>query len=252
MKRLPNKKLSTEYLDVLIEDNLFDYGGEAIICRPDDQKSVYKIFVSPGTDIPDVMSDNKLKKILFYHQHNIANMVQPLSTLEHNGKLIGYEASYDPDDYSLLTIPITEKELIICLEKTKDQLNYFADHDITFGDVTADNILVNRKTLQTKFCDIDNTRVGKLPIDVIGVALTYYYRDVQRIDHNADIFMHNLLVLEGLYYPSISYRQVLQEIKSGNIPATLDDTAKEIAASMANPQEFIAEPIITYVKKLSR
>ncbi len=252
MKRLPNKKLSTATLDLLIEDNLFDYGGEAIICRPTNAKSLYKIFVFPGTDIPDQMSDNKFKKILYYYQHDIANMVKPLSTLEYNGILIGYEESYDPDDLSLLDSLLTKEELITCLSRTKEQLDYFASLDITYGDVTADNILINQKTMQPKFCDIDNTNVAGYPIDVMGFGLTDYYDTVQEIDSKADIFMHNLLVLERLYHRNSSYQQVLNEIKRGNIPTDLDEIAQQIITSMANPQEFIAEPIIPFVKKISK
>lgn len=252
MKRLPNIKLTDQDLDLLIEDNLFNYGGEAIICKNDNPHSVYKIFVLPGSAIPDHMSDNKLKKVAYYYQNDIKGMIKPLSTLEHNGTLIGYETTYDEDEISLLDCCLYPNEIIPYLHQSKELLDYFASQDITYGDVTCDNLLVNRRTNKVKFCDIDNTRVGIYPIDVMSYGLTEYYEETGTMDENADTYMHNLMTLERLYFRNMTYNKIVRELRNGNIPDVLEGKAKLITNSMQYPTSFTGESLIPYIKQKKR
>ena len=79
MKSLPNITLSDDELDLIIEENKFDYGGEAIVCRNNNPHTLYKIFVHPDTNIPDIMSDNKrISEILYEATDNMQNVLNKL------------------------------------------------------------------------------------------------------------------------------------------------------------------------------
>lgn len=252
MKRLPNTKLTTQELDLLIEDNLFNYGGEAIICKNNNPHSLYKIFVYPGSTDPERMSDNKLKKVTHYYHNDISGLVKPLSTLEHNGILIGYETTYDEAEMSLLDCCLTSPETVSYLEQGQDLLNYFATQDITYGDVTPDNLLVNRRTNQVKFCDIDNTRVGAYPIDVMSYGLTEYYEETGSMDASADVYMHNLLTLEQLYFPNMTYNRIVRQLRLGKGPNDVSEEAKRIIDSMRYPTSFTGEYVLPHIKQKIR
>ena len=114
----------------------------------------------------------KIKKL---HEMDLEHIVKPVSTLSMNGRLIGYEMTYDQFDISLEKLVLPRKELIEVLKKSKDILLSFRKKDITYGDVTENNILYNPKTRKVKFCDIDNMRIGNLPIDIRGFSLNKFY-----------------------------------------------------------------------------
>ena len=249
MKRLPNKKLTTQELDLLIEDNLYDYGGEAIICTTNNPHSVYKIFVYPGTNIPDRMSDNKLRKVSYYYQNDITGLIKPLSTLENNGDLIGYETTFDSTNTSLLDSLLTPSEIFSCLNQSKDILEYLATKDITYGDVTSDNLLVNARTKKVTFCDIDNTRVGEYPIDVMSDSLSNYVFSRRAADSTIDAYMHNLLTLEQLYFRNASYTEIVRKLRAGQNPIEADQLASRIITSMQDPPNFTGEYVLPYIKQ---
>lgn len=249
MKRLPNKKLTTQELDLLIEDNLYNYGGEAIICTNDNPHSIYKIFVSPGTNIPDRMSNNKLKKVCYYYQNDICGLIKPLSTIEHNGTLIGYETTYDAANESLLDSILTPSEIFSCLEQSKNILEYLATKDITYGDVTSDNILFNAHTKKAIFCDIDNTRVGDYPIDIMSNSLFDYVTLRKKVDSTIDAYMHNLLTLEQLYFRNAPYMEIVKKLRAGLNPIDKDQLATRIITSMQNPENFTGDYVLSYIKQ---
>ena len=63
---------------------------------------------------------------------------------------------------------------ISILTQSGKMLRGLAQLDITYGDISLRNILVNARTGDVTFCDVDNMRVGVYPIDVMYIELYEY------------------------------------------------------------------------------
>ena len=248
MTTIPNVVLTQdEYKQLLKQEQM--RGGEAIITPSGNPNTRYKLFMNQS-HYESPMNDNKTKKIMELHQRKVQHLVRPLSTISFNGKMVGYEMSYDKFDRSLESLSfLPRKQLIRVLRESKEILDYLNREGITFGDVTADNILVNIKTGVVKFCDIDNMQVGENPIDIKGFSLSRYYSKTGVIDSKADAFMHNLLTIKKLATPEKFESTIMQEIERGIYPTRFKQCAKPIFESMATPESFTGEYIIQYVKR---
>ena len=248
MQIIPNIVLTQdEYKQLLKQEQM--RGGEAIITPSGNPNTRYKLFMNQS-HYESPMNDNKTKKIMELHQRKVHHLVRPLSTISFNGKMVGYEMSYDKFDRSLESLSfLPRKQLIRVLRESKEILEYLNREGITFGDVTADNILVNIKTGVVKFCDIDNMQVGENPIDIKGFSLSRYSSKTGVIDKKADAFMHNLLTIKKLATPEKFESTIMQEIERGIYPTRFKQGAKPIFESMATPESFTGEYIIQYVKR---
>lgn len=238
MKRMPNIKLTNDELDIMLFDSKFDYGGEAIVLRGPNQNTLYKIFVYPSTEIPEIISPNKEKKINELYQKQLESSVRPVSTISLKGQLIGYEMTYDEGDQPLLNLDLTPEEKMYVLEKTADILSYFETQDVTYGDVKDDNILYNPKTKEVKFCDMDNTRIGSLPIDVMGHGLYDYHKAVGVIDEKTDAYMHNLLLLEQLRYNNLSHKAILTRLRQKPMMPEFPEEVETLLNGLTEPENF--------------
>ncbi len=249
MKRIPNITFTDEEYQAFFQKVKFR-GGEAIICSSDKPNTLYKIFYDEVA-ASCLMSDNKLKKIAEIYRRNIPYCVKPIRTISYEGRLIGYEVSYDSLDKSLESLDdLDRKDVIKILRATRDILKNYEVLDITYGDVTSDNILVNIKTGKVTFCDIDNIRLGVYPADVKGFSLTRYYEKTGVIDAKADAYMHNLLTIKSLQYGKDSYEsEIMKDLKRGLYPTRFKQGAREIFASMVMPERFNGKYAIEYVKR---
>ena len=223
-------------------------GGEAIITLGDQPNTCYKLFQETKTK-ENSMSDNKLRKIEELYRRNILYLVKPLRTISYNGRIIGYEMTYDKDDKSLSELQLSRKQLIRVLKQTRDILLYFDSQDITYGDVTANNILINTKTGKITFCDIDNIRLGINGIDIKGYCLSRYYTKTGIIDRRADAYMHNILSIKQLAYPTEYESEIIRKLSEQDYPTKFKQPAKEVFASMAAPETFTGEYVIQYIKR---
>lgn len=248
MRRMPNIEITPkQYASML--SKVKDGGGEGIIC-PSGKNTLYKFFMDENGNLCP-MSDNKQKKIVVLYRKQPLYTVEPLATISCIGEMVGYEITHDFDDISLNELcNVPRKDLIRFLRLSREALLYFAQEDITYGDVTEDNLLINRKTGKIKFCDIDNMRVGIYPIDVKGFSLSRYYEKVGVIDELADAYMHNLLTLRSLSYPKGRYdTSIMNDLRKGIYPSKYKLHAREIFQSMANPETFTGEYLIKYLKR---
>ena len=202
MKLMPNINFTQQELNERVFTEMYSKGGEAYICLSDNPQTLFKVFFNPQTGEIAEMSDNKFKKITSLYQKDIASTVKPLSTISLGGRLVGYEMTYDPNDLPLNCLGMKRKESIDILKKTKDILVRFASNDIVYGDVKDNNVLVNIKTGEVKFCDMDNIQLGEYPIDLMGIDLKKYYQKCGIIDEKADAFVHNLLTINRLHFTS--------------------------------------------------
>lgn len=248
MRTFPNIKINKEEY-IFLRNREQNNGGEGIVCLSD-KNTLYKFFLNKDGKICP-MPDNKQKKIIALYHRNLPYIVKPLATISYNGEIIGYEMSYDANDICLNDlISVPRKTLIKLLKQAKDALVYFAHEDITYADVTEDNLLVNIKTGRITFCDIDNMRIGTYPIDAKGYSLTRYYEKVGVIDAKADAYMHNLLTMRYLNYPKGTYdTNVIQDLRWKIYPSGYKLPAREIFESMVKPENFTGEYVIQYVKR---
>ena len=240
MERLANINFSRKQLNELIHNQFFSSGGEAIICRTNNPSSLYKIFMN--RNLKEIsMNENKFQKLLRIHNLRLKRCVMPLKTIACDGKLIGYEMTYNQNESRFFPGEISRQEVINKLLEVKQILQYLATKDITYGDISFRNILFNKQTGKVKFCDIDNIRIGNLPIDSIPRALQNY-EDICGIDENTDGYMHNLLTLKTLGL-DINY------CEEEDIEKCFLNPAVQIVEMMKEPENFTGEYIIEYVKK---
>ena len=249
MKRIPNLNLTDEEYTNLIKSHIAR-GGEGIICPGTRKDTLFKIFIDLSNK-QTTMSENKERKISHLFQLDLNNLVKPLRTISYKGQIIGYEMSYDQCDISLEKLVLPRKELIEVLKKSKDALITLSKKDITYGDVTENNILYNPKSRTIKFCDVDNIRIGNLPIDIRGFSLNKYYYATGIIDEKADAYMHNLLTIRSLAYPCpITYdTEILTDLKKGIYPTKFKQHASSIFQSMTTPETFNGEYVIEHIKR---
>lgn len=249
MKIMPNIKLTQEEYEQIATQNKIAFGGEGIICKGENPNSLYKIFVEYDTTTPVGMSDNKHEKIKELYQRQLEHAVQPLSTISLNGELIGYEMTYDQDDISLERIFLFRHQLIRCLKETSEILKYFSSEDITYGDVKANNILINRRTKKAKFCDMDNIRLGEHPIDLLNDYVDSIYVGDGSIDSSVDAYMHNLMTLQKLNSPGITYDEIIYRLADKKYHRSYKERAHYSLETMASTEPFVGEYIAPYIKR---
>lgn len=123
MKNLPNIELTPQLCTDLIQNRRFSKGGESIICRPQDSNyTLYKIFTQPPpSSAITEMSENKLNKLRALYQKSLEYSLKPVSTISLDGRLIGYEMTYDPSFILLQTLvdnaALSRKEIITTLKQ---------------------------------------------------------------------------------------------------------------------------------------
>lgn len=257
MKRLPNTELTQQDIERIC-NNPFQTGGEAVIATTDKPNSLYKIFIDyedydavdelglVSTEAITDMSDNKFSKIKKLYAMQLEHSIKPLSTLTQNGRLVGYEMSFDPLDTSLDKKTLTHSEKIHCLTETKRILEYFATKDIVYGDVANRNILINQATGQVTFCDIDNIQLNQYPIDIMSTELENYFY-VRGIDESTDTYMHNLLTIAQIDNWG-SYEVILNAIGNRQYPDGFKRQARKTFKSMESPETSNGETLLQYVK----
>ncbi len=247
MRTIPNIKLTEEELHQILKRELVS-GGEGIICESD-RGTVYKIFINPETQEIIPMKENKERKIIRQYKEPLKYSVKPLSTISTNKELIGYEMEYDPNDRPLEVMGPPRIELIDYLKQIRDALEYFSQQDITYGDLSARNILINRQTGKIKFCDMDNIRQQELPIDLVPYDLACYEQEHGSIDELAHPYFHNLLIIQQLLMKHVSFQDILYKLSTRAKPKGFMRDANPIFESMVRAENFTGEYAIDYVKR---
>ncbi|MDD5887886.1 MAG: hypothetical protein PUC82_00095 [bacterium] len=252
MKRLPNISFTPEELQNIVKTGLFNKeGGEAIVTFSLNPHALYKIFIDTNTGEIIEMPENKLKKLSQLFKLQLQNSVKPLSTITMDKKLVGYEMTYDEANLPIGLVKFTRKEMIEVLKSTKNILEYFSAQDITYGDIKNNNILINQKTGQITFCDMDNVRIATYPIDLMGKDLKKYTDIHQAVDRTTDAYMHNLLTLKSLGFPNpyATSAGIIMSLEKEEYPTGFKEKAKPILKSMLTPETFTGEYIIQYIKR---
>lgn len=251
MQRLPNREITLDEFFAISDEAIFAKGGESVIYRTDKKDTLFKLFVDRNGNFID-MSDNKLQKIMALYQMNLSHSVRPVSTVTVGKYLVGYEMSYNPNAIEFKKAGLDYERKIEVLEKTKSILEYFASHDIVYGDVKSNNILLDPLTGEIEFCDMDNIQLGKYPMDLV-VEYVQPFKKCDKIEL-ADAYNHNLMSLQQLGFPSDypTFREVLQALVRETYPTSFNEEAIPIFESMSLPRKFNGEYAIQYVKKQKR
>lgn len=260
MKRLPNININESTLKRILKTRISS-GGEAIICRSFKSNSLFKIMVDtsykrycdsfgmPSSFDKIMMSDQKFEKIKILYELQLENSVQPLSTLTMNDRLIGYEMTYDKNDISLASVKTSRYELIHFLMKSSEVLQYYNRNNIVYGDVSSNNLLINRATGMVKFCDMDNIWIYGLPNDAMGRNLLVYNLLGGPLQYT-DAYMHNVMTLENFQNNPLAFMlEGVPALVKKDYSSYLTNDAKKTLTSMESPTGFNGEYVIQYVKK---
>lgn len=239
MRTIPNIELNTDQINELITAYRITKGGEATICEGIKSGTIAKIFTSHGLIIP--MGDNKEKKVIELYNKQLEYSTIPVRTISYKGQLVGYEMTTNPfyNTYKKFSLTIPEQKQLLL--KSKEVLEYFQSKGIIYGDVELRNILFNKETGEVIFCDMDNTQVDDLPMDVRPSKLDGYYAAKSIIDDGVHPFMHNYLTLRLFDLDPCFSRFTLNKY--------FHKPASKIIHSMQQPADFIPDYIIKYIKK---
>ena len=251
ISNIPRIELQPDECDYIIGNQVFNNsGGEGIICRTGNQDTLYKFFKDKDTEKVVEMPKNKIKKVKKLYIMNPEFMVQPLGLISVSGHIVGYDETYNPNFVPLSRYEADRNKKIQALEVAAEALKYFSTLGITYGDVRADNILINPITGEITYCDIDNIRLGRFPIDLMSTCLKSYVSSGGKIDETADAYMHNILSIHQLNPLNPNYSDIALLSKSGIFPTEgFNEEAVPIFESMRNPKTFNGQYAIQYAKK---
>ncbi len=260
MKRLPNLEINENLLRRLLAYQLRS-GGEAIICPSIKPNRLFKIMADAtcqrncdSLGVPFsldnvLLSDQKFAKIKRLYELQLEHSVQPLRTITMNGRLIGFEMTYDKNDKSLVSAKLSQYELLHFLAQSRKVLQYYNAKDIIYGDVSSNNILINQSTGLVKFCDMDNVYLDGLPFDAMGRDLKIYSIIGGPLQYT-DAYMHNVTTLQAFQEDKLSaFFEPVAYLVQKDYSTYLTDEAKKTLISMEEPTNFNGEYIIQYAKK---
>lgn len=207
---MENLDVSKKELEI-IKMGLKYSGSEANIYEATN-KSLYKIFES----LSKKELENKKKKIELLIKKQIPFFKNPIRTLLCEGKFIGYELEYDLNDIIWWNVCIPKEEKIKQLKVLKQKLIFLEKEGIIYGDLKDDNLLINSKTNEISFCDVDNVQIDNYRMDKILNVLQPLYNSNGIYKSDIHIYMHNLFTLNELICNSASYKEMLIFLKTIN------------------------------------
>ncbi len=240
-----------EYVEQVTKE-VFTTGGESIICKTSSTSELDKFFVDSNTRKLISMPANKVAKIKKLYDMHLDHSTRPLAMIATSGRIVGYRMNRPKGYVPLEDAKLSRKQKIFAIRQTKGVLKDFAYHDVTYGDIKGDNILVNPRTCDVVFCDMDNARIGDLPVDLVVSSLMRYYEITGVIDEKADAYMHNLFTLQQLGYKNAEgeyYSDIIRDIRRKEYPTGFKLPARQIMESMLSPQEFTGEYVAQYIKR---
>lgn len=210
MRRLPNEKIEKNELYSYYQNDINLLGSEGIVLLSKDSLISRKIFHEAIID-ESFIGENKLNKLqLLYQIKDFLQDIKILKTISCEGKFVGYD-TISKYPHQRITTPDKEK-IIKYLKQTKKLLDYFHSQDIVFGDVKKSNILLSKETNICSFCDLDNIQIKNFPIDTFNKYIFDFIRERNLVSLDADVYMHNLLVLQMLFYENEDYSFIIDKL----------------------------------------
>lgn len=242
---MENINITREEYEYLLRNNI-SRGEEGAISFYNDR--LLKIFFKEGdtgTLEYQVFRDkleNKSKKIneLIHLSETVdfINGLHPSGVVRYNNHFCGYIMS-DCIDSSLYDVDKSKIDIsmkIDILKRYKKILDYFHSIGIVYGDIKSKNLLISSDYSTLAFGDLDNIKLGDLPIDNRPINMVkfcdLYYGLTYDIFMTSiiDSYMFNLLTLEFLLgYSSDNYKQVFDYLESPFNNSSLFDNVDECA-----------------------
>ena len=183
--------------------------------------------------------ENKWSKLRrLYSIKSFQNDVSVIKTFSCQGQLLGYDLTWDEQTQNFEDAITSYEEKRFYFTLIQEKLEYLHSLGIVYGDIGARNILVNLKTKQMSFCDLDNVQIGKwCPIDRYPKCLVPFRKEYGYIDPHFDAYMFNLFVLNELdsqfmKHPKWPYEKLLLTFKQGYQPFYLEEDGKRVLHQM--------------------
>lgn len=179
-------------------------GGEGSIYRiPNGRRNVLlKLFYDQHnqSSLPIKTIENKRKKIEILKDMILPNRVQIEGRVFLDNEFIGYilGEAMNFQDFSFNTFTTFQK--LEFLKRLRKQLERFHELGIIYGDLKSDNVLSHYKNHKLGcLCDLDNTQVHNLPIDIKSDYVDEFLYQYGEVDEMLDWYVLNLLTLEAIY-----------------------------------------------------
>lgn len=240
---LKNIKITAEQ-KAYYEAHYMDLGMESNIYR-NSSNTIIKIWKDEV--ITNSQKENKKEKLVKMHERKLKHMPTIISTYSLDDVCIGYEMSYDEDDIPMLIAPLDKSGKLKVLKKMKEILHYFADEGVIYPDIKDDNILINYRTGNITFCDMDNSKVDSLPIDIYPHYAANFFKRYGQEDIALHSYMLNLYTLTEL--TDTWQDEVIMRIGTGEYQDMFTEKGKVILKQMkkVTPQ-YNGEYLIDYIK----
>lgn len=252
MRNIPVIKITHDELQKQISTLEYATGGEAIICKTNEIDTLDKYFIDPKTREITYMSENKQRKIEKLFQLDLEEGVRPHSIICSAGTIVGYRM-FAPKGYvTLEKAVLTRKQKVAAIKNSQKALETFKKHDIAYVDIKADNILVNPKTCQTIYCDMDNARIKEYDVDLKSRDVMRIFEVHGKTDELVVSYNHNLLTLQQLGFKDEIpeyFSDILLSIKRGPFPTGFKQTAIPIIESMPYPEQFQGQYLAKHIKR---
>ena len=164
--------------------------------------------------------------------------------------------TYDDNDISLFCSPLSIEEKTPYFDIVRKKLDDLHALNAVFGDVKADNILVNLKTKTCSLCDLDNIQIGdKYPMDTVSDYLEFFADENGFVGEDADIYMHNLMVLTEFAFDGESrnkkeYWRILEMLDNHHQFDFLKESAAPTLEKMNDAfLDYKGDYLIDYIKR---
>lgn len=240
---LRNIKITAEE-KLFYENHFMDLGTESTIYQ-NSPNTVIKIWKDEVTT--NAQKENKKNKIIELHKRNLKYIPSILSTYSLGDVCIGYEMSYNEKDLPMLVAPLDKNEKIKIIKRMKDILMYFASEEVIYPDIKNDNVLINPITGNITFCDVDNSKVDGLPIDLYPHYAKLFTDGYGQEDSLLHSYMLNLYTLTEL--TDTWQDEVIEGLAEDKYQEMFREKGKTILKNMKKPTpSYRGEYLIDYIK----
>ena len=240
---LKNIKITAEQ-KAYYESHYMDLGKESNIYQ-NSPNTIIKIWKDEV--ITDSQKENKKDKLVKMYERKLKHIPTIISTYSLDDVCIGYEMSYDADDMPMLIAPLDKSGKLKALKEMKEILQYFADEGVIYPDIKNDNVLINYRTGIATFCDIDNSKVDDLPIDLYPTYAASFSKRYGQEDSTLHSYMLNLYTLTAL--TDAWQDEVIMGINQGEYQDIVTEKGKVILKQMKKiTPTYTGEYLIDYIK----
>ena len=225
--------------DTIYQTNPTYSGSESKIYQQDE--ILYKIFKTNNNTI----LKNKIRKLDILYSLAIED-ITPLFLIEINNQIKGYATKNIIGATPLDVFQGNAKEKLQILKQILLKLNILHQHNIVFGDISTNNILIKNGAVY--FCDYDNYKVENYYFDQTNYLEKIYLQELEG-DSYLDNYMFNLLTIA--YLEKIFEPYTLNYLRNYTLPNILNTKEnKEIAYEMLSlkyPEKIT--PFIEHTKR---